>query len=162
MRHCLYELVCMNDANKESRSEVSSDIEVTRSLTVPAAELIWRFSRSGGPGGQGVNTTDSRVELGLNLLTLSTLSPSQRERLQDRLHSRMVDGVITVVSSETRSQLRNRRAARSRLAAMLRSALLTEPRKRRPTTATKGSQRRRLDSKKKRGQTKNLRRKPEQ
>ncbi|NLE82419.1 MAG: aminoacyl-tRNA hydrolase [Rhodococcus sp.] len=151
----------MNEAGKESRREVSSDLEVTRSLTVPAAELIWRFSRAGGPGGQGVNTTDSRVELGLNLLTLSTLSASQRERLQDGLHSRLVDGVITVVSSETRSQLRNRRSARSRLAALLRSALLTEPRERRPTTATKGSQRRRLESKKKRGQTKNLRRRPE-
>lgn len=151
----------MSEASRESRSEVSSDLEVTRSLTVPGAELIWRFSRSGGPGGQGVNTTDSRVELGVNILTLSTLSPAQRERLLDLMHSRVVDGVITVVSSETRSQLRNRRAARSRMAAMLRSALLTEMRQRRPTAATKGSHRRRLDSKKKRGQVKSLRKRPE-
>ncbi|MFC9836149.1 alternative ribosome rescue aminoacyl-tRNA hydrolase ArfB [Rhodococcus sp. NPDC127530] len=141
--------------------EVTDDLEITRSLVVPAAELQWRFSRAGGPGGQGVNTTDSRVELRVNLWTLSTLSPAQLERMQVRLGHRLVDGVVTVTASETRSQLRNRRAARARMAALLRAAVLAEARTRRPTKATKGSHRRRLDAKKQRGQTKNLRRKPD-
>jgi len=141
--------------------EVTDDLEITRSLVVPAAELQWRFSRAGGPGGQGVNTTDSRVELRVNLWTLSTLSPAQLERMQVQLGHRLVDGVVAVTASETRSQLRNRRAARARMAALLRAAVLAEPRTRRPTKATKGSHRRRLDAKKQRGQTKNLRRKPD-
>jgi ribosome-associated protein len=141
--------------------EVTDDLEITRSLVVPAAELQWRFSRAGGPGGQGVNTTDSRVELRVNLWTLSTLSPSQLERMQVQLGHRLIDGVVTVTASETRSQLRNRRAARARMAALLRAAVLAETRTRRPTKATKGSHRRRLDAKKQRGQTKNLRRKPD-
>jgi ribosome-associated protein len=141
--------------------EVTDDLEITRSLVVPAAELQWRFSRAGGPGGQGVNTTDSRVELRVNLWTLSTLSRSQLERMQVQLGHRLIDGVVTVTASETRSQLRNRRAARARMAALLRAAVLAETRTRRPTKATKGSHRRRLDAKKQRGQTKNLRRKPD-
>ncbi|KXX56612.1 alternative ribosome rescue aminoacyl-tRNA hydrolase ArfB [Rhodococcus sp. LB1] len=141
--------------------EVTDDLEITRSLVVPAAELQWRFSRAGGPGGQGVNTTDSRVELRVNLWTLSTLSPPQLERMQVQLGHRIIDGVVTVTASETRSQLRNRRAARARMAALLRAAVLAESRTRRPTKATKGSHRRRLDAKKQRGQTKNLRRKPD-
>lgn len=141
--------------------EVTDDLEITRSLVVPAAELQWRFSRAGGPGGQGVNTTDSRVELRVNLWTLSTLSPTQLERMQVQLGHRLVDGVVSVTASETRSQLRNRRAARARMAALLRAAVLAETRTRRPTKATKGSHRRRLDAKKQRGQTKNLRRKPD-
>ncbi|MFE7421579.1 alternative ribosome rescue aminoacyl-tRNA hydrolase ArfB [Rhodococcus sp. NPDC057529] len=141
--------------------EVTDDLEITRSLVVPAAELQWRFSRAGGPGGQGVNTTDSRVELRVNLWTLSTLSPAQLDRMQVRLGHRIVDGVVSVTASETRSQLRNRRAARARMAALLRAAVLAETRTRRPTKATKGSHRRRLDAKKQRGQTKNLRRKPD-
>ena len=141
--------------------EVTDDLEITRSLVVPAAELQWRFSRAGGPGGQGVNTTDSRVELRVNLWTLSTLSPAQLERMQVQLGHRLVDGVVSVTASETRSQLRNRRAARARMAALLRAAVLAETRTRRPTKATKGSHRRRLNAKKQRGQTKNLRRKPD-
>ncbi|MFE5699727.1 alternative ribosome rescue aminoacyl-tRNA hydrolase ArfB [Rhodococcus koreensis] len=141
--------------------EVTDDLEITRSLVVPAAELQWRFSRAGGPGGQGVNTTDSRVELRVNLWTLSTLSPAQLDRMQVQLGHRLVDGVVSVTASETRSQLRNRRAARARMAALLRAAVLAETRTRRPTKATKGSHRRRLDAKKQRGQTKNLRRKPD-
>lgn len=141
--------------------EVTDDLEITRSLVVPAAELQWRFSRAGGPGGQGVNTTDSRVELRVNLWTLSTLSPAQLERMQVQLGHRLVDGVVSVTASETRSQLRNRRAARARMGALLRAAVLAETRTRRPTKATKGSHRRRLDAKKQRGQTKNLRRKPD-
>ncbi|MFZ2176654.1 MAG: alternative ribosome rescue aminoacyl-tRNA hydrolase ArfB [Rhodococcus sp. (in: high G+C Gram-positive bacteria)] len=142
-------------------AEVTDDLEVTRALVIPAAELRWRFSRSGGPGGQSVNTTDSRVELAVDLWTLSTLSAAQLDRMQTALAHRMVDGVVTITASETRSQLRNRKAARARMSALLRSALLSERRHRRPTAPTRGSRQRRLDAKKQRGQTKSLRRKPE-
>ncbi|AOW94227.1 peptide chain release factor 1 [Rhodococcus sp. WMMA185] len=144
-----------------AQGAVTDDLEITRSLVVPATELHWRFSRSSGPGGQGVNTTDSRVQLAVNISALPALSPEQIESIRTRLAHRLVDGVITVTASDSRSQLRNRWAARARMSALLRNALLIEPRKRLPTTATMGSRRRRLEDKKQRAQTKNLRKKPE-
>lgn len=102
---------------------VDSDLSVSPRLVIPAAELGWRFSRSGGPGGQGANTTDSRVELSLDLNTLSTVTDFQRARLLRRLERRAVDGVVTIAASETRSQLRNREAARARMAMLLADAL---------------------------------------
>ena len=83
-------------------------LRVTASLSIPAEELGWRFSRSGGPGGQGVNTTDSRVELSWNVATSPALSPSLRERALRRLGPRLTGGALTIVASEYRSQLRNR------------------------------------------------------
>ncbi|MGH8794550.1 MAG: aminoacyl-tRNA hydrolase, partial [Stackebrandtia sp.] len=91
---------------------MSESLRVNASVAVPEAELGWRFSRSSGPGGQGVNTTDSRVELSLDVGETTALSQTQRERALERLHGRLVDGVLTVVASEYRSQLRNRDAAR--------------------------------------------------
>ena len=85
-------------------------------LTIPAAELAWRFSRSSGPGGQGVNTTDSRVELSWDLAGSEMLPPALKERAAERLGNRLVNGVLTVTASEHRSQLRNREAAAARLA----------------------------------------------
>jgi len=96
-------------------------------VLIPERELGWRFSRSGGPGGQGVNTTDSRVELLFDVAASTTLTEQQRARVLQRLSNRLVDGVLTVVASEYRSQLRNREAARARLAAMLRAALAPDP-----------------------------------
>lgn len=122
-------------------------------LVVPAAELVERFSRSPGPGGQSVNTTDSRVELEYDVATSGALSDAQRARLLARLPAAR----IRVVASEHRSQTRNRAAARERLAAQLREALAPPPPPRRPTRPTRGSQQRRLDAKKQRGQTKALR-----
>lgn len=128
-------------------------------LPIPEGELTWRFSRSSGPGGQGVNTTDSRVELVWDLSATTALSPVQRERATRRLSHRLSDGVITVAASEHRSQLRNRDAALARLKALV--AVAIEPTTpRRPTKATKGSQRRRIESKKKQGEKKRLRRPP--
>ncbi|GAA4371936.1 alternative ribosome rescue aminoacyl-tRNA hydrolase ArfB [Nocardioides caricicola] len=121
-------------------------------LVIPAGELVERFSRSSGPGGQSVNTTDSRVELELDVLTSSALTEQQRARLVGRIGSPVV-----VVASEHRSQHRNRVAARERLAERIRTALAPPPPPRRPTKPTRGSQRRRLDAKKQRGQTKALR-----
>ena len=132
---------------------MADDLQITRTLVVPGSELTERFSRSSGPGGQGVNTTDSRVELVWDVS--STALPTQvRARLLERLAGRLADAVLVVVASEHRSQLQNRRAARERLADLVRSAALPPPPKRRPTRPTRGSQRRRLDAKKRRGEVK--------
>jgi len=98
---------------------VTDGLAVGGSVSIPEAELRWRFSRSSGPGGQGVNTTDSRVELVFDVAASTAFTPAQRARVLERLSSRLVDGVLTVVASEYRSQLRNRAATRVRLAAML-------------------------------------------
>ena len=133
------------------------DLPVVGSLVVPASALSWRFSRSSGPGGQGVNTADSRVELSVEPLQLPGLSDVQRSRLTERLGNRLVDGVLTVAASEQRYQLRNREAARERLAALLRAAVAPPAPARRTTKPTRGSQERRIQAKKQRGQTKRLR-----
>lgn len=125
---------------------------------IPERELGWRFSRSGGPGGQGVNTTDSRVELIFDVAASTTLTEQQRARVLQRLSNRLVDGVLTVVASEYRSQLRNRDAARARLAAMLRAALAPEPPTRQPTRPSRAARERRLADKRRRMLIKRLRR----
>jgi ribosome-associated protein len=100
------------------------------------------------------------VELSFDLTRSPSFPPNLRERAERRLAGRLVDGVLTVVASEHRSQLRNREAARERLAGMLRAALAPDPPARRPTRPTKGSQRRRLDAKARRGAIKRLRGRP--
>jgi ribosome-associated protein len=137
---------------------VLGDLEVTRSLVVPASELTERFSRSSGPGGQGVNTTDSRVELSFDIASSPSVSEHVRRRLLDRLGTRLVDGVLTVVASEHRTQLANRRAARVRMADLLSAAAAPPPRPRRPTRPTRASRERRLEEKRRRGETKRRRR----
>lgn len=137
---------------------MADDLEVTRSLVIPAAELSERFSRSSGPGGQGVNTADSRVELTWGVAASAVLGPAQRARLLDRLGPRLVDGAITIAASEQRTQLANRRVARQRLAGIIRAAAAPPPPTRRPTRPTRGSQRRRLETKKQRGEVKRGRR----
>ncbi|WP_141843860.1 alternative ribosome rescue aminoacyl-tRNA hydrolase ArfB [Humibacillus xanthopallidus] len=125
-----------------------------RGLVIPASELVERFSRSSGPGGQGVNTTDSRVELLFDPAGSAALDDMQRERLARALEDRLVAGRISIVASEHRSQLRNRAAARARLSELLRTALAPPPAARRATKPTKVSQRRRLESKKRRSDLK--------
>ena len=136
----------------------SGDLQVTGSVVVPAAALNWRFSRSSGPGGQGVNTADSRVELSVVPSEIPGLTEHQQQRLAARLANRLVDGVLTIAASEHRQQLRNRQAARERLAAVLRAALAPPPPSRRRTKPTRGSQERRIEAKKQRGQLKKQRR----
>ena len=131
-----------------------------RSVVIPATELHWRFSRSSGPGGQSVNTTDSRVELSYDLARSTALSPALRARALQRLDPRLVDDVLTVAASEHRSQLRNREVALARLARLLDDALAPPPRKRRPTRPTRTAVQRRLDRKRHRSHTKQLRRPP--
>ena len=135
-------------------------LQVTSGVTIPESELSWRFSRSSGPGGQGVNTADSRVELMWDAAGTTALSPVQRERLLDRLSGRLVDGVLTIAASEFRAQLRNRDAARDRLAAIVADALRPPPPARRATKPTRGAKERRLTAKKQRTDVKQLRRRP--
>jgi ribosome-associated protein len=136
-------------------------LRVTRSVVIPERELTWRFSRSSGPGGQSVNTADSRVELGLDVARTSALGPIQRARVLERLSRRLVDGVLTVRASEHRSQLRNREAALERMAKILAGALAPPPPRRRPTKPRRGAVERRLADKKRRSRTKRLRRSDE-
>ncbi|GAA0410119.1 aminoacyl-tRNA hydrolase [Acrocarpospora corrugata] len=131
---------------------------VTASITVPEAELNWRFSRSSGPGGQGVNTTDSRAELTFSVAETTALTPALKARALIRLAPRLVDGAITIAASEYRSQLRNREAAEMRLAQLLREAVAPPPRKRRATKPSRGAVEHRLADKKRRSNLKRLRR----
>jgi ribosome-associated protein len=130
---------------------------VVRGTTIPPDELGWRFSRSPGPGGQSVNTADTRVELSYDLAASAALPERQKERALAALADRLVDGVITVTAAETRSQLRNREAAAARLADLLTEATAPPPRARRPTKPTRASVERRLAAKQRRAQTKRLR-----
>jgi len=134
------------------------DVWVSERLTIPAAELSWRFSRSSGPGGQGVNTTDSRVELSWDLAGSEVLPPVLRERAVERLGARLVHGVLTVTASEHRSQLRNREAAAARLAGIVAGAIAPPPRTRRATRPSRGAVERRIADKKRRSETKRNRR----
>jgi len=133
-------------------------LRVSRTVVIPEKELRWRFSRSSGPGGQSVNTADSRVQLSFELTTTTALGPVQRARALQRLGDRLADGVLTVAASGERSQLQNREAARERLAKLLADAIAPPPRKRRPTRPTKAAVERRLAEKKRRGRVKQLRR----
>ena len=127
---------------------------VSQGWTVPEAELRWRFSRSSGPGGQGVNTTDSRAELSFPVASSTSLPEHLRERVLERLADRLVDGVVTMAASEHRSQLQNREAAEQRLVQLLRQAAAPPARKRRPTRPTPGSRERRLEGKRQRSELK--------
>ena len=131
-----------------------------RGLLVPAVELVERFSHASGPGGQGVNTADSRVQLSLDLGSTSALNEKQRERALRELGERLVGTVLTVTAAETRSQRRNRDAARESLGEILRASLVP-PTPRRPTKPTRASKLRRLDAKKRRSEVKERRRRPD-
>ena len=134
---------------------------VPHGLTVPATDLVERFSRSSGPGGQGVNTADSRVELELDLVDFPGFDETQRRRVLRALDARLVGGrVLVVAASEHRQQRRNRVVARERMAQLLRDAMAPPPAPRRATRPTRGSKERRLASKRRRGETKAGRSRP--
>lgn len=137
---------------------MSADLEVEPRFVVPGAELRERFSRSSGPGGQGVNTTDSRVELSWDIAASPSIPEWLRDRLLARLASRLAGGVLTVAVSTQRAQLANRAEARDRMASLLRSAAAPPPPRRRPTKPSRGAKERRLAEKKRRSQTKQGRR----
>lgn len=133
-------------------------VHVLGDVWIPERELSWRFSRSGGPGGQSVNTADSRVQLSYDVARSASLPEELRARAVRRLADRLVDGVLTVTAAEHRSQWRNRGVAEQRLATVLRDAMRAPGRQRRPTRPTKASRKRRLDAKRRRGDLKRLRR----
>ncbi len=129
-------------------------------VEIPEHELTWRFSRSSGPGGQSVNTTDSRVELVFDLAASPSVPDHLRARALSRLAHRLVEGRLTITASEYRSQHRNREAARARLVDLLEKAFAPPPPARRPTRPSRGAKERRLAGKKRRGDVKALRRRP--
>jgi ribosome-associated protein len=131
---------------------------VVRGITIPAEELTWRFSRSPGPGGQSVNTADTRAELSFDLASSAVLPPALKERALAALADRLTGGAITVAASEYRSQLRNREAAAGRLSELLTEATAPPAPPRRPTKPTRAARERRLAEKQRRSQTKRLRR----
>lgn len=126
-------------------------------LVIPAAELDERFSRASGPGGQGVNTTDSRVQLRFDVAASPSIPEHLRIRALRRLEGRLVDGALTITASTRRSQWQNREDARARLAELLVAALAAGPRTRRPTRPSRAANDRRISAKKQRGVTKRLR-----
>lgn len=136
--------------------DVAGDLTVTGAVTIPAAELVWRFSRSSGPGGQSVNTTDSRVQLSWQWRD----SDAVPDALRSRLAARAPEGVVVVTAAEHRSQWQNRRAARLRLAQVVARALAPPGRNRRRTRPSRGSVERRLAAKSRRSQVKRNRGRP--
>lgn len=134
---------------------MSEPIRVRGSVVVPDAELVWRFSRSSGPGGQHVNTSDTQVELRYDLAASDALPPVWKERALERLANRLVDGRVLIVrASEHRSQWRNREVAAARLAALLGEATAPPPKARRATKPSRGMVERRLENKRHRAQLK--------
>ena len=136
---------------------MSGPYPIRGSVSLPEAELQWRFSRSSGPGGQHVNTSDSQVELRFDLASTTSLPEVWKARALERLASRLVNGVVTVRASEHRSQWRNRETAAVRLAALLAEATAPPPKPRRATKIPRGINERRLREKKQRSETKKTR-----
>jgi ribosome-associated protein len=134
------------------------DLRVNGWLVIPGSELHERFSRSSGPGGQSVNTADSRVELSFDVQRSSTLPEWARARVAERLTGRLAGGVLTVAASDQRSQLANRQGARARLAALLRDGVAPAQRPRVPTRPSRGANERRLGAKRNRAAIKRGRR----
>ena len=135
----------------------TADLRLTPALVIGAAELGWRFSRSSGPGGQNVNTTDSRVELVFDLAASEALPPALQTRALQRLEGKLVEGCVVIAASEHRSQWQNRVAAQRRLVELLQEAIKPPPPPRRATRPTRGSVQRRLAAKKQRGAIKGQR-----
>jgi ribosome-associated protein len=133
-------------------------LEVSESLAIPRWELEVRASRAGGAGGQHVNTSSTRIELLWNVARSTVLDDERRARVSARLATRIDgEGWLRVVSSARRSQQQNREAAEARLAELVRGALVV-PKRRRPTRPTRASKEERMKDKRKRGETKRMRR----
>lgn len=137
---------------------MSGDAHIRGSVSIPEAELKWRFSRSSGPGGQHVNTSDSQAEVRYDLANSTALPEVWKQRALERLAGRLVDGVLSVRASEHRSQWRNREVALARLAALVAQATAPPPRPRKPTRPTRGMIEHRLENKRRRSELKRSRR----
>lgn len=136
------------------REARSGELRVNRSLSIPEEELEWRFSRSGGPGGQHANTASTRVEVRFDVARSTALGPRQRARLLQHLGP-----VVRAVAQDERSQARNRQLALERLRSRILDALVVRP-ARRPTRPTAASQEARMESKRRRSRLKRLRAAP--
>jgi len=136
----------------------TDDLRINAHVVIPASELTWRFSKSSGPGGQSVNTTDSKAEVVFDVARSPSLTPHFRARALERLANRLNDGVLTVSASRERSQYQNRQAALRRLTELLAEALRPPTAPRRATKPSRSSVDRRISEKKQRAQTKKLRR----
>lgn len=136
---------------------MDDEIIINANLSISRSELSWKFSRSSGPGGQSVNTTDSRVQLIFDVANSRSLTPFMRARALRRLSARLTDGCLVIAASEQRSQLQNRHLAEERLIATMSAAVAPSPKARRATRPTRASQERRISAKKNRGATKRLR-----
>jgi ribosome-associated protein len=137
---------------------MAEDLRVNGWLVIPDTELNERFSRSSGPGGQSVNTADSRVMLSFDVANSPALPDWARDRVIDRLGHRLSRGMLTVTASEHRGQLANRQAARARLVALLRDAVAPAHRPRALTRPSRASRERRLATKRHRSELKRSRR----
>ncbi len=137
----------MPPSASDSAPPPTDHLRVTARVLIPRQELVVRATRAGGPGGQHVNTSSSRIEIQWNVRQSTALSEALRTLALERLAGRLsADGAVRVTASEHRSQLRNRQAAEERLVALIREAI-SRPKPRRPTTPTKGGVERRLDTK---------------
>ena len=135
-----------------------NQLSITPTLSIPRSELQYRATRAGGPGGQHVNTSSTRIELLWDLASSRAINDDQRERLRTRLTARLdADGMVRVVASDRRSQQQNKKAAEERLASLVRHALHV-PKKRRATKPTKAAKEKRLANKKKHSDLKRQRR----
>jgi ribosome-associated protein len=152
-------MVGRTHGGRQRAGAVSDSFPVrVRGVTIPPDDLSWRFSRSPGPGGQSVNTTESRVELSYDLVASDALPAVLKERAVQALAGRLAGGVVTVTASEHRSQLRNRQAAADRMSRLLTEATAPPPRPRRPTRPSRAARERRLADKQRRAQVKRMRR----
>lgn len=133
------------------------DLQISDAITIPAGELVWTFSPTGGPGGQHANRSSTRAELRFDVGASRAFDDETRQRVLAHLAT---EGVVTVIVDETRSQWRNRQIARQRLADRIGNALKPDPPRRRRTRPSRAARRRRIDEKRARSRTKSLRRRP--
>ena len=136
---------------------IVDDLKISETITIPAGELGWTFSPTGGPGGQHANRSSTRAELRFDVVVSRAFDDVDRRRILSRLAA---DGTVTVIVDETRSQWRNRQIARQRLTDRIREALKPDPPRRRATRPSRAARRRRVDEKKARSRTKSLRKRP--
>jgi len=130
------------------------NLKINTKLEIPANEIQWRFSKSSGSGGQNINKTDSRAEIVFNVSESKTLTPWQKQRISIQTEVKLLNGSICIAVQDKRTQYQNRQLALSRLGSTLRKLLKPPPKRRRATIPTLSSQRKRVESKKKRGEIK--------
>tara|TARA_B100000965_G_scaffold380658_1_gene377390 strand:- start:8332 stop:8757 length:426 start_codon:yes stop_codon:yes gene_type:complete len=133
------------------------NLQITKNLIIPSHEIQWRFSRSSGPGGQNVNKIESQAEIIFNIHKSKALNNFQKNLLLNKLKNKIIKGCITIKVQEKRTQLKNRQLAIQKLIALIKSIIISEEKARKETKPTKSSQRRRVESKKKRGELKRSR-----